>query len=339
MKTEHTNLDGVHRMCTTGWIDTVRRIVALAVLPGALFSLPSAAGTDVLVVHAEQNVAHEQVLSTLRATLADRHGNQLKLRVKTGAEFSQSGPRETGSGLPSLIITLGTDAAATVLRHRVSAPTYCTFLPQSAYAALTNDSNEKHAQHTALYLDQPLARQMRLIRLALPTRTRVGVVLGPESRKSERDLRQAAVSAGLVLRVEHIVDEKQLVSALHRTMDSTDVLLAVPDPLVFNRNTAQSVLLTTYRLGKPVAGYSHAYVTAGALLAVYSTPAQIGRQIGEDLLAMLDSPGRTLPAPAYPRYFSVDINDRIARSLRIETGQAGDLMRQLADKSTENSHE
>ncbi len=122
-------------------------------------------------------------------------------------------------------------------------------------------------------------------------------------------------------------------------MDDADVLLAVPDPLVFNRHTAQSVLLTTYRLSKPVAAYSRTYVTAGALFSVYSTPAQIGRQIGEELLAMQDSPGRPLPAPGYPRYFSVEINERVARSLGIEPGQAEDLRRRLSEKTTGNSHE
>jgi ABC-type uncharacterized transport system substrate-binding protein len=323
----------------TGLICALRRLIALAALAAAFVSWPAAAATEVLVVIAQKSPAHEEALAALRASLADVSGYEPMLRVMTAAEFSDSGPRATDQKLPGLVVTLGTDAAATVLRQKLPAPTYCTFLPQAAYAALANVSNERHTHRSALYIDQPLSRQMQLIRLALPTRTRVGVVLGPESRKSEHSLRDAAVSAGLVLRVEQITDEKQLVGALHRIMDGADVLLAVPDPLVFNRNTAQNVLLTTYRLGKPVVGYSRAYVTAGALLSVYSTPAQIGRQIGETLLAMQDRPGRPLPAPGYPRYFSVEINERVARSLGIEPGQADDLARRLAEKTTGRSHE
>ena len=164
-------------------------------------------------------------------------------------------------------------------------------------------------------------------------------MLSQDSQKSEHELRRAAAVAGIVLRMEQIGDEKQLVGALHRVLDDADVLLAVPDPLVFNRNTAQSVLLTTYRMGKPVAGYSRAYVTAGALLAVYSTPAQIGRQIGEELLTMQVRPGRPLPAPGYPRYFSVEVNERVARSLGIEPGQVDDLTRRLIEMTPGNSHE
>jgi len=334
-----TKDDGERRMCPVRRACILCRAVETVALLFVLVMSPSLAHADVLVVRANQNAVHEEVLSSLRATLADRSGNHLKLRVISVTEFSQSGPRAADSELPSLIITLGTDAAAAVLQKNIPTPTYCTFLPKAAYTLLANSSNEMLARRSALYLDQPFTRQMQLIRLALPTRVRVGAILGPESRKSEHDLRQAAVSAGLVLRVEQITDEKQLVGALHRTMDGADVLLAVPDPLVFNRNTAQSVLLTTYRLGKPVAGYSRAYVSAGALLSVYSTPAQIGRQIGEELLAMQDRPGRPLPAPGYPRYFSVEINERVARSLGIEPDQVEDLTRRLAEKTTGTSHE
>ncbi len=322
-----------------GMVCALRRSIALAALAAVFVSWPAAAATEVLVVIAQKSPAHEEALAALRASLADIPSKELTLHVMTAAEFSDSGPRATDRKLPGLVVTLGTDAAATVLRKKLPTPTYCAFLPQVAYAALAIEAGRERAHLSALYLDQPFARQLRLIRLALPGRTRVGAVLSQDSQKSEHELRRAAAVAGIVLRMEQIGDEKQLVGALHRVLDDADVLLAVPDPLVFNRNTAQSVLLTTYRMGKPVAGYSRAYVTAGALLAVYSTPAQIGRQIGEELLTMQVRPGRPLPAPGYPRYFSVEVNERVARSLGIEPGQVDDLTRRLIEMTPGNSHE
>jgi len=321
-----------------GLVCARRQWIALAALAVAFVSWPAAAATEVLVVIAtQQSPAYEEALTALRARLADVPDNELALRVMTAEEFSDSGPRVTDRKLPGLVVTLGTDAAATVLRQKLPTPTYCTFLPQATYAALANGAGGERARLSALFLDQPFIRQLRLIRLALPGRTRVGMVLGPDSQRHERGLRRAAAVAGVVLRLERISDEKQLVGALHRVLDDADVLLAVPDALVFNRHTAQSVLLTTYRLGKPVAGYSRAYVTAGALLAVYSTPTQIGRQIGEELLAMQNKADRPLPAAGYPRYFSVEVNERVAHSLGIEPGRADDLARRLAASDTEDN--
>jgi ABC-type uncharacterized transport system substrate-binding protein len=310
-------------------------LTAMLLVPG----IAAGARLSVLVVTTERGPAYEEVMTGMRAALADALDKKLSVREITTEEFSKAGARTPDRSVPDLIVTVGTGAATAVMQSRPAVPVYCSFLPQPAYAVLADRVRGEQARFSVLYLDQPFARQLRLIRLALPAHARVGVVLGPESRKNERTLRNAATAVGATLRVEQISDEKQLIGALHRVMNETDILLAVPDTLVFNRNTAQSVLLTTYRLGKPVAGYSRAYVTAGALLAVYSTPAQIGRQIGEELLAMQDRPGRALPAPGYPRYFSVEINERVARSLGIEPGQVDDLTRRLIEMTPGNNHE
>jgi len=328
---------GTGRARSGGLVCALRRMVALATLTAMFLSWPPEAASEVLVVIAHKSPAYEQVLAALRAKLVDIPGKKRMLRVMTVAEFTDSGPRAADRKLPGLVVTLGTDAAAAVLRRKLPSPTYCTLLPQAAYAALANGAGGERAQLSALYLDHPFARQLQLIRLALPGRTRVGVVLGPDSQKNERELLRAAAVTGIVLRMERISDEKQLIGALHRVLDDTDVLLAVPDVLVFNRHTAQSVLLTTYRLGKPVAGYSRAYVNAGALFAVYSTPTQVGNQIGEELLTMLNKSIQTLPATGYPRYFSVEVNERVAYSLGIELGRADDLVRQLARDGSEDS--
>ena len=320
-----------------GMVCVLRRLSALIVLTVVFVSGTAAAATEVLVVIAQKSPTYEEALTALRTSLTGVSDRELSLRVMSAEEFSGSGPRATDRRLPGLVITLGTDAADMVLRQNLPTPTYCTFLPQAAYIALAGERGAKRPLISALYLDQPFARQLRLVRLALPKRTRVGMVLGPDSQKHERALRSSAVAAGIVPHVEKINDEKQLVGALHHVLDNADVLLAVPDALVFNRHTVQNVLLTTYRLGKPVVGYSRAYVTAGALLAVYSTPAQIGRQIGEELRAMQNKTGQPLPEAGYPRYFSVEVNERVARSLDIETGRAEELARRLAGTGTEDN--
>jgi len=325
----------VTRACSQQRQACVRRSGAWLLFLLLLMPWPAMAVSDVLVVLTEGSAAQSEVLASMRAGLSEALDRKVTLRTITTADVAdlaaQAGPRR----LPDLVVTVGTDAARVVLAQQFPVPVYCTFLPEAAYDALlptpTPGTAADRARHSALYIDQPFIRQMQLLHLALPQRTRIGVVLGPESRESEPALQRAAAAAGLMLRVEEITEEKQLIQALYRVMEEADVLLAVPDPLVFNRHTAQDVLLTTYRLGKPVAGYSRAYVSAGALLAVYSTPAQIGRQVGETLRALSDRPGRSLPTPQHPRYFSVEVNERVARSLGLNVENADVLVRKLAE--------
>jgi putative ABC transport system substrate-binding protein len=296
---------------------------------------PATAAHDVLVVLAEHSPVHDQVVTSLRANLGEAATREIALRVVTAAEFSGARGTEPDRGAPALLVTVGTGAARAVLRQPVTVPVYCTFLPRAAYEVLARDgdapASAQRVPRSALYLDQPFVRQLQLLHLALPAFRHVGVVLGPESRESATALRQAASALNLVLHIHSISDEKQLIEALNIVMDKADVLLAVPDPVVFNRQTAQSVLLTTYRMGKPVVAYSRAYVIAGALMSVYTTPAQIGQEIAEELPALLDSPGGKLPPPRYPRYYSVQVNQRVARSLGLNLESASALTRELAD--------
>ena len=124
MEIEHTIKAGTHTGSTAGWIGARRWIAALALLLAAFLPAPSIARTDVLVVRAEQSSAVEEVLSTLRVTLADGHASQFSLRIVTTAEFSQTALRTSDRNFPDLIVTLGTDAAAAVVRKKLPAPIY-----------------------------------------------------------------------------------------------------------------------------------------------------------------------------------------------------------------------
>ena len=104
-------------------------------------------------------------------------------------------------------------------------------------------------------------------------------------------------------------------NTLENVLSESDVLLAETDPRVFNRNTAQSLFLTSYRYRTPVLGYSRSLTRAGALLSLHTSPAQVGRQTAESVIVALQGKSVNLPLPAHPVYFSVSINEQVARSL------------------------
>jgi ABC-type uncharacterized transport system substrate-binding protein len=115
----------------------------------------------------------------------------------------------------------------------------------------------------------------------------------------------------------------------------SDVMLGVVDPLVFSRTSAQSVLLTAYRRRVPLIGISSAYVDAGALAAVYSTPAQIGRQLAELIEQFSQNPTAKLPPPQYPKYFSVAVNYQAAEVLGLDIDDEENLERRLSNRREE----
>lgn len=219
-----------------------------------------------------------------------------------------------------LYISLGAQAGAVLARSALSAPVLCTLLPRSSYEAVLHASGRKTSvQFSALLLDQPVERQLELVRLALPAVRRVGVLRSQQATTEIQKLRVALQARDLQIN-ELVVDSADaLFPALRNVLGSADVLLAVPDSAIYNRNTLQNILLASFRAQVPLVAISPAYVRAGALLAVYVTPSQIGHQAAALAKAVLQ--GKNLPpVPVYSTEFEVAVNEHVARSfgLRLE---------------------
>ncbi|HUP82311.1 MAG TPA: hypothetical protein VM260_27405, partial [Pirellula sp.] len=69
------------------------------------------------------------------------------------------------------------------------------------------------------------------------------------------------------------------------------------------------------RSNRALIGFSDSMVKAGALATTYSSTEDIVAQLNE-MLVEFDASGR-LPDAQFPKYFSVIVNDSVARSLNI----------------------
>lgn len=294
------------------------RTLAAPCLIFALLCLPRAAAAldGVTVVLSEEGGAYAQVADRLRATLSQASGaTKPTIKVVQLQSLNEGEPLRTGTG--QLLVAVGTGAMQALAQQNPSVPVLNLLVPRQSFEKIARQSG-RHSDtrlFSAIYLDQPWARQFALIRHTLPNRTRVGILLGPDSAELAVPLRAAAKAAGLVAVIESVPGEAELVPALKRLLGDCDMLLAVPDPMIFNKHTVQSILITTYRQQVPLFGFSPSYVKAGALAAVYSVPEQIGQQAAEIIQRLAVE--RALPPPQPPRYFSVGSNAQVARSLGI----------------------
>jgi ABC-type uncharacterized transport system substrate-binding protein len=164
-------------------------------------------------------------------------------------------------------------------------------------------------------------------------RSRVGVVLGPESARLEAALREAARAQGLSLKMQRIAQRDEVGAAVQALASESDVLLAIPDSTVFNRDNLYGIFLTSYAAGVPVMGYSEGLVNAGAMLALYTSIPDMARQLAQLSAAYISKPG-ALPPAQRSRYFEIAVNRNVARSLGIELPEAAALRERL--KEAEN---
>jgi len=224
-----------------------------------------------------------------------------------------------------LLIAVGVQALEQAGKLDFKAPVLGVLIPQLSFEKILIDSKHSSRVFSAVLLDQPFSRQLALVKAALPAASNIGVLFGPASLPSSIGLQQAARLHNLGLVQENVNKAPDLMPKLRHVLENSSALLAVPDPAVYNRESVPTILLTSYRYQKPVIGFSQAYVRAGALAAVYSTPRQIAKQAAETVRQFTAKPQAGLPPPQAPKYFSVDINRQVARSLGIEIGDENAL--------------
>lgn len=257
---------------------------------------------------------------------------ELRKQANTRVLAGQTGPQaqdELAIGNSQLLIAVGAKAAQQALRQTDGrTQILCVLLPRVTFEALLTQQRQSEGQRvSAIYLDQPLGRQIELIRQAMPRLTRVGAVFGPDSAIELERARALMENRGLKLVSETLQGDSELFGALQRVMRGSEAFLALPDAQIINPDTAQNLLLTSFRFRIPVVGYSASSVRAGATLAVFSTPQQIGQQAGEMARQILR--GGSLPAPQYPRYFSVISNRQMANSLGLGIDDDSSLKERL----------
>lgn len=270
----------------------------------------------VVIVSSDGTAAYADAAQAVILGLTQSGMVRSDIRQMSVAEWTSDTAQVTAFN-PQAFVAMGTEAALTLARARLKAPVLNALIPRSSFERVLRESGRTaSAQFNALYLDQPLQRQIALIRLALPKVKRVGVLLGPDSATRSTALRSAASANGVVLKEGRLDDNTSVFAALQTVLDGSDVLLALADPMVFNSNSIQNILLTTIRSRVPLVAFSPAYVRAGALLAMYSTPAQAGAQAAQWTLGVLAN--RVLPdLPLEPADFEISANEQVSKLLNL----------------------
>lgn len=286
------------------------RTLILSLWLGWFAASCASAGATVVIVSSERSTAYVEAAQALIGELERGGLPRPEVLQLTVAEWAVAAPLT-----PKLFVTLGAEAAQLLAKAEQRSPVLCTLLPRNSFERALRESGRKaSAQFSALYLDQPLSRQLELIRLALPDARRVGVLWGPESQGQAATMKALALARGLELMEASVGRDESLFPHLKSVLQETDLLLAVPDPQLYNSSSIQNILLASFRARVPLVAFSPAYARAGALLALHVTPTQTGLQAATIARAVLQ--GKALSTtPVYSQDFSIAVNEHVARSL------------------------
>ena len=153
----------------------------------------------------------------------------------------------------------------------------------------------------------------------LPESKTVGVLYNPKENQQRVEAAiRVALQHGFKLIARPVDTPQDLPSALDSLSRQVDVLWSVTDAIVISPQTAQPILLFSFRNRIPLVGLSSTWVKAGALYSLDWDYGDIGRQAGELVQRILRG---TKPAdlpPASPRKLTYAINLKSAQQLGVD---------------------
>ena len=270
---------------------------------------------DVTIVLSEDGGAYAEFSNALRNILSAR-----------GITYAVTGVARPvpDSGL---VIAVGMKAAISIAAGN-SSSVLNVLIPKNGYEKLLRDFPTRAGSHSisCIFLDQPVQRQVRLIKAILPDSHNVGLLYSTPPVELGQ-LRQKIAEQGMSLHEQKLDAQFTLSDVLQELLKSSEVLLALPDANVYNGSTIRNILLASYRSAVPLIGFSSGYVKAGALAAIFSTPTQIAAQTAVFIKQFSDT--QSLPVPQYPYEFEVQINEQVARSLGLQVNEVSVIHDQI----------
>lgn len=237
-------------------------------------------------------------------------------------------------GQTPIRITIGTKAARFVLGAQPDIPTISILIPKIPYNALISEygleDKLQKGEISAIYIDQPPARQLDFIKQLLPDIKSLSIALDKSNQDVLKEYKHPELSHGLDINSRIPSNTDEISSVFEEMLTDTDALLVYPSPKTITPNSAKWLLYMAYKNKTPVIAYSKSFVKAGAVGAIYSTPALQGKEVAELIIALAQTDTRTLPPPDYPSTFAVSINHSVAKSLGISTTDEKELKDKLS---------
>ncbi len=289
------------------------RLVRMVLITLAVTLSPSILAANISLIY-DANSHYQQVfLKAFSKQIINEP--TLTLTVITTDKLSIS---ELNKSAPRAIISLNKTASRQLLAIKQGIPVFhalTTLSKAKQYATCLPNCLTSLPQHRFFILDQPPIRQIKLIQLVDSSIKDIGVIVTEQSSFFIQPLKEATLKSKLSLNI-HLTQASSVRYQIDDIARSSDIILAIPDSRVYNSSSLSQVLLTSYRHGTPVIGFSKGFMKAGAITGVISSLDQLSQHLAESLI-----PIEALPLHPrsfiYPRYFSVLSNRAVAKSLNL----------------------
>jgi putative ABC transport system substrate-binding protein len=219
---------------------------------------------------------------------------------------------QTQAGRVKLVLALGTLATHESLLRFPGTPVVAGMI-------LTASEIEGAPNATGVFLQFPVETELEWLARLLPGQRRVGVLYhSAEAKGRVSQAERLAAGANLNIESYQIDAPQEIPDALESLANRADVLWGITDPMIYNSETAKSLLVFSFRHQIPLIGLSTPWVKAGALYALDRDYQDIGVQCAQLAEKILEgrTPGSLQPVP--PRKVRYSLNQRTATQMKLQ---------------------
>lgn len=295
-----------------GWI--LKLLFTLVLIFTGATPLPALAveSVSVLIVANAEAGPYLQSIQGFKAGLADRSKISFVEYYLTETEHSATELTTViREHRPALIFAVGGASVKSVLSVSKNIPVVATMV-------LKRSDLTRNANVTGVSLAYPLSVQFQWLKRFLPGRSKLALLFNPQQNETTAETAKIrAKQAGLEITAIPVETPKQLPYALEQLAKNVDALFTIPDDLVLSANTAQAVLLASFRNRVPMVGLSDNWVKSGALYALSWDYEDLGRQCAGQAVKLLNGAPVSAIEPELPRKVMYSINIKIANHMNV----------------------
>jgi putative ABC transport system substrate-binding protein len=276
-----------------------------------------AASPKVVIVLSQESSPYADMVQGFRTSLAGA-GVQVEIEVHNlkgnGAQASDV-LRLFKNEPPTMFLTVGSLATQAVLADHDEVP---------VIASLTAHLGKlkKKGNLTGVSLEFSLESQFDVMRQILPEAATVGVLYSPKENQDTIDSAlSVAKKLGVRLVPKAVESPRDIPEALESLANNVDLLWGITDQVVVSPQTAEPILLFSFRNKIPFAGLSTPWVKAGSLYALERDYGDIGSQCAEMAVKILNKTAPQTIQMVSPRKVMLSVNLKTARAMRVEVPQ------------------
>ena len=275
-----------------------------------------AALPKVVIVLSQESSPYVDMVQGFRTSLAGA-GVQAQIEIhnlKGNSEHAPNVLRPFKNEPPTMFLTAGSLATQAVLAEHEEVP---------VIASLTAHLEKfKKGNLTGVGLEFSLESQFDVMRRILPELATVGVLYSPKENQETIDTASKfAKKIGVKLVAKPVDTPRELPDALESLANNIDLLWGITDQVVVSPQTAEPILLFSFRNKIPFAGLSTPWVKAGSFYALERDYGDIGNQCAEIVVKILNktAPGTIQVVP--PRKVLFSINLKTARTMHLKLSE------------------